>query len=137
MFRTIPSPAILITDDDRAFRETLESLFVPIGFRTFLAADGEQAVAVIGAEDIHVALLDIQMPRMNGLEAMQRIHQRVASLPCILISGAIDREHPPVCDAFGVLCKPISQKQVTDIVFTALGCTYAWGPEWTSAARGN
>ena len=38
------SPSLLITDDDRDFRETLRDVFRPLGFRTLLAADGEEAV---------------------------------------------------------------------------------------------
>ena len=41
------NPAILITDDDRDFRETLREVFEPRGFATLLAADGEEAIQIV------------------------------------------------------------------------------------------
>ncbi|MDA0660232.1 MAG: response regulator [Planctomycetota bacterium] len=131
MSSPIDSPAILITDDDRAFRETLQSVFAPLGFRTYLAADGVQAVDVVGTQDIHVALLDLQMPRMNGLEALYRIHAQRAALPCILISGAIDALKTLPTEAYSVVSKPVSHKRLREIVFAALHATYSWGSAWT------
>ena len=43
----ITDPALLISDDDLSYRETLESVFAPRGFRILLAGDGEEALHVI------------------------------------------------------------------------------------------
>ena len=60
------TPSILITDDDRDFRETLGGLFEPRGFRTFLAGDGEEALDIIRREQVHLALFDMHI-HLSGI----------------------------------------------------------------------
>jgi CheY-like chemotaxis protein len=64
-------PSILITDDDRGFRETLRGVFEPEGFQTLLAEDGAQAIDIVRSFDVHLLLLDMHMPRLTGLETLR------------------------------------------------------------------
>ncbi|MGL4593886.1 MAG: response regulator [Thermoguttaceae bacterium] len=117
------SPTLLITDDDDAFRESLRDLFEPEGFRTFLAEDGLAAYEIVKSEQIHIALFDMHMPRLNGLEAIKRVHEIHPSLPCILISGALDDliiQAAMDVYAFSVLPKPCSRQLLTKTVRLAL-----------------
>jgi CheY-like chemotaxis protein len=122
-------PSILITDDDRGFRETLRSVFEPQGFRTLLAGDGEEALEIVRREEIHLVLLDMHMPKLTGLETIRLVKQMRALLPCILMSALADddlieqalREH-----AFSVLTKPVSHRKITSTVRSALRWTYNW-----------
>ncbi|HEX4591244.1 MAG TPA: response regulator, partial [Gemmataceae bacterium] len=59
--------SILITDDDRDSRETLRDIVAPEGYRTILAASGEEALEIFHDEPVHVVLLDMHMPRLTGL----------------------------------------------------------------------
>jgi CheY-like chemotaxis protein len=120
------SPSLLITDDDRAFRETLRDVFEPRGFRTLLAADGHEALRIVQQDEVHLVLIDMHMPRLTGVEAIARIKQYRSRLPCILISGNLDDEVRRQVDAFQVLSKPISFDQVTNSVTNALRLTYDW-----------
>ncbi len=125
----IEAPSLLITDDDAAFRETLQEVLEPQGFRTLLAGDGEEALQIVRNEVVHVALFDMHMPRLTGLETLRLVKQIKAMLPCILLSANVDeliveqarREH-----AFSVLAKPITRRQLTGIVRQALEQTYHW-----------
>ena len=122
-------PTILITDDDRAFRETLESVFAPRGFATFLAADGEEAVQVIRNEQIHVVLLDMHMPRLTGLETVQAAREINTVIPFVLITAALDeavRQGAEEAAVFDVLEKPVQLNAVTDVVAQAFRQTYDW-----------
>ena len=78
------SYSILITDDDRDYREALRELVEPEGYRTVLASSGEEALDILREEPIHLALFDMHMPRMTGVEAVEIVHQINAILPCIL-----------------------------------------------------
>ena len=123
------TPSLLITDDDRDFRETLRSVFEPRGFHTFLAGDGEQAVQIVEREHVHLALLDMHMPRLSGLEALREVKRLDARLPCILLSAGLDdaiAEQARQAEAFSVHRKPISFTELTDIVSLAMRQTYNW-----------
>ena len=120
------SPSLLITDDDRDFRETLREMFQTRGFRTLLAADGEEALQIVRASAVHLVLMDMHMPRLSGMEAIERIKQFRSRLPCILISGQLDDEIRSCVQAFDVLSKPVSCAEVTKSVSAALKVTYNW-----------
>ena len=121
----IGSPRLLITDDDRDFRETLGGVFQSRGFTTLLAADGEEAVRVVETEHIHVVLIDMHMPKLTGLEAISRIKEVQQKVPCILISAAMDETiRSQASDAFSLLEKPVSFKSVTETVSLALATAY-------------
>ncbi len=116
-------PTLLITDDDAAFRETLRDLFEPEGFRTFLAEDGLQACEIVKIHAVDIAILDMHMPRLDGLETIKRFHTIKPQLPCILLSAALDEMIVRAAEeifVFSVLAKPCSRQQVTTLVHRAL-----------------
>lgn len=117
-------PTLLITDDDLAFRETLRDVFEPEGYRTFLAEDGLQACEIVKAEAVDLALLDMHMPPIDGLETIRRFHEIKPKLPCILLSAALDEVIVKAAReilVFSVLAKPCSRQQVVSLVRRALG----------------
>ena len=125
----IENPSLLITDDDRDFRETLRDAFEPRGFRTLLAGDGREALEIIRHERVHLLLLDMYMPRLTGLETIRRVKLFDESLPCILMSADLDErlaEEALRAHAFSVLRKPVRFAEVTRVVWTALQLTYDW-----------
>jgi len=125
----LETPSLLIADDDLGFRETLQGVFEPRGFRTLLAGDGQEALRIVCREKVHLVLLDVHMPKLTGLETLRLLKQHRALLPCILLSAQLDqriveqaqREH-----AYLVLSKTITIGQITSAVRQALECTYAW-----------
>src|SRR5688572_33495318 len=99
------TPRLLITDDDRDFRETVAGVLSDRGFETLQAADGEEALDIVSRHEVHLLLLDMQMPRLTGLETIERLREQPAAtwqpagisssiiaLPWILISGALDEQ---------------------------------------------
>lgn len=123
------SPRLLITDDDRDFRETLRSIFERRGFCTLLAGDGQEALDIVQQQQVHVVLIDMHMPRMSGLEMIRQAKLTHAEMPCILISAALDEhlaEEARRADVFSQLAKPISLLDVTETVGAAMRQTYGW-----------
>ena len=123
----IDTPQLLISDDDRDFRFTLQSVFEDIGFDTMLAANGAEAVEIVRQETVHVVLIDMHMPRKTGLEAIREIKLVSESIPCILLSGALDESiRGQATDAFSLLEKPVNFKTVRKTVSDALADIYGW-----------
>ena len=65
-------PNLLITDDDSAFRKVICESLSRGGFRVTEACDGQEAIDVLDQTKIHVALVDVHMPRVDGLALMQQ-----------------------------------------------------------------
>jgi CheY-like chemotaxis protein len=132
-------PTMLITDDDGAFRQTLQSAFSPRGFRTLLASDGDEALDILRRERVHLLLTDMHMPRMNGLEIIQQIRPCRLILPWILISARVDDQlvrKARDLHAFSVLRKPVRFPEVVGAVREAMRVTYGWtGEDSESGSR--
>lgn len=125
----LQTPSLLITDDDRDFRETLGGVFEARGFRTLLAGDGEEALRIVGSEPVHLMLLDMHMPRLTGLETIRRVKAIWSILPCILLSARLDEtlaDEARAANAFSVLAKPVRYSDLTGMVSRAMRLTYDW-----------
>jgi DNA-binding response OmpR family regulator len=83
-------PQLLITDDDDDFRMSLGEALNRRGYRTVLACDGLEALEVIQHNQIHLALLDVHMPRLDGLSMLRSLRDTRPTLPCILMSAKLD-----------------------------------------------
>src|SRR5437016_5618426 len=96
--KTVPSEpfSILITDDDSGSREAIREIVEPEGYRTLLASSGEEAVDIVREKNVHLALLDVHMPRLTGLETVQLVHQINEVLPCILVTANASEDRKSV-----------------------------------------
>lgn len=115
--------SILVTDDDPAIRETFRDIFEPVGFRTLLAESGEEAIDIVKDQDVDLALMDMHLPRLSGLETMTLVRQIKGVLPMILISAESDDNllrRALSAHAFCVLAKPVSRNVVIYVVTRAL-----------------
>ena len=77
---------ILVVDDDKEIAELVEIHLVGDGFRVFKAYDGHEAMRVMEKEKIMLAVLDIMMPGMSGIELCQRIREK-SNIPIIMLSA--------------------------------------------------
>lgn len=77
---------ILVVDDDKAITDAIEVYLNNEGYNIFKAYDGIQALNVLQDEDIHLILMDIMMPNMNGTRATIRIREE-KQLPIIMLSA--------------------------------------------------
>jgi CheY-like chemotaxis protein len=119
--------SILITDDDAGCREAMRSIVEPEGYLTFLASSGEEALEIVQTRTIHLALLDMHLPRLTGLETLQLVRQMNAVLPCILVTADANEiliRQAFRAQAFSVIPKPVSKNVVLYTVVRALVRVY-------------
>ncbi|MEE9591247.1 MAG: response regulator [Thermodesulfobacteriota bacterium] len=102
--------SILIVDDDSGMTDTLTDVFDEMGYTVAVAEDGFAAIDKIKRELYDVALMDIKMPRMNGVETFKEIKKINPSMKVIMMTayameelikealreGALDVIHKPL-----------------------------------------
>lgn len=121
--------SILIADDDAGNRDTLSGLLKDRGFNTVVAADGSEAVEIVQVTMVHLVLIDMHMPRLTGLEAVQMIQQMNALLPAILMTAEATREiiqRAFQAQVYSVIPKPVNPNIVLHTLTRAL--TQFYGP---------
>ena len=78
--------SILIVDDDQDIVRFMNVNLMQEGFKVFSAYNGEEALEIINNNSIQIAILDIMMPQMDGIELCRRIREK-HSLPIIFLSA--------------------------------------------------
>ncbi|PSB50865.1 hypothetical protein C7B67_12950 [filamentous cyanobacterium Phorm 6] len=123
------SPLILLAEDNEANISTVSSYLKAKGYRILLAKNGEEAIALAKSENPNLILMDIQMPGMDGLEAMQqiRLDPNLVDLPIIALTALAmtgDRDRCLAAGANDYLTKPVKLKQLAATIqhlLTSLG----------------
>lgn len=124
--REIPY-SVLIADDDPDCRETLRDIVEPEGFRAILASSGEEALEIIQESPVHLALFDMHMNRLTGLETVQLVHQFNSLLPCILVTADATEDlmrQAFSVRAYSVIPKPVSRNVLLYTMVKALMKVY-------------
>jgi DNA-binding response OmpR family regulator len=84
--RNINNARILVVDDDREIAAAIEKLLVMEGYKVIRAHDGLAALDALACSQIHLILLDIMMPRLDGLSATMKIRES-RNIPIIMLSA--------------------------------------------------
>ena len=119
--RTIHRPSVLIVEDDEDMRTILTQLLEYQGWTTFAAGDGLEGLAMLQQHRPSLILLDLAMPRMDGLQfrAAQRQlpDKRLASVPCVIVSALHDApSYKSDLNAADVLVKPFDADRLLKAV---------------------
>jgi len=77
---------ILVVDDEQEIADLVEIYLVSDGYKVFKASNAQDGLAILDKEDIHLVLLDIMMPGMNGLEMCKKIRE-TNNIPIIMLSA--------------------------------------------------
>ena len=83
----VPKPRVLVVDDDKAVRESLRRSLEFNGYTVALAADGAEALAAIAATAPDVVVMDVMMPRLDGLEATRALRAAGHDLPILVLTA--------------------------------------------------
>lgn len=82
-----PKPRVLVVDDDKAVRESLRRSLEFNGYDVALAADGAEALAGIAAAAPDVVVMDVMMPRLDGIEATRALRKAGNDLPILVLTA--------------------------------------------------
>lgn len=78
--------AVLVCDDDKEIVDAIEIYLSQEGYQIYKAYDGEQALEILGHEDIQLLIMDVMMPKLDGIRATLKIRE-YSSIPIIILSA--------------------------------------------------
>ena len=83
---------LLVVEDDKIIREGICEFLSEFGYKTYQAEDGKQAISIYENNEINLAILDIQLPYINGLEVLKKIRE-TSDIPAIMLTAFSDEEY--------------------------------------------
>jgi CheY-like chemotaxis protein len=122
----VSAPLVLLAEDDEDVRALAEFVLRREGFEVTAVADGQAALDAATERTPAVAVLDVSMPRVDGLEAARRLRERpeTSAIPIMLLTARItelDRERGRDAGVDAQLDKPFSPAVLADRVKELLG----------------
>ncbi len=117
---------ILVIDDEAEIRRSVKMILEYEGYDVTEASSGPEGLAIVEREPPDLVFLDIKMPGLDGLEALQRIRQTNESLPVVIISGhgtVSTAVEATKLGAFDFIEKPLASERVLVTIRNALDQT--------------
>ncbi|MFK7801787.1 MAG: response regulator [Anaerolineae bacterium] len=110
---------ILIVDDNTIMHRTLTLIIRKTGHQTLVAADGLKAIEIIASTTIDLAIVDMTMPHMSGLELVKHIrsHETDTRMPIVFLTGSgreSDHKSAVELGIDGFLTKPVSSHELRE-----------------------
>src|SRR3954468_13941300 len=106
---------ILVVEDEPTLRETLAEALESEGYRVVAAGDGEAAVEAFGRESPDLVLLDLMLPRLNGIEVTRRL-RATSSVPILMLTARdseVDKVVGLEIGADDYVTKPFSLRELS------------------------
>ena len=124
-FQQKSAPTILIAEDNDANASTISSYLQAKGYRLLIAKNGQEAISLAQSDTPDLILMDIQMPQVDGLDAIQQIRREphFVDVPVIAITALAmngDRERCLAVGANAYLSKPFTLKQLASTIHQLL-----------------
>src|SRR5512134_2335593 len=114
---------ILVVDDEPDFVLAIETLLLSSGFVVSTAADGAAALHQLQTGNYDLALLDVRMPRISGMEVLRHMSERFPETQAIMLTGVSDIRQAVECmrlGAYSYLTKPPSSDELLSVIGRAL-----------------
>ncbi len=115
--------SVLIVDDEEIMREILQALLEREGCRVSLAASGEEGLSLARSQPFDVAVVDVMMPGIDGIETLDELRKLDDELPVILITAFASVENAIAAmkrGAFDYVTKPFKNEEVLVVVRNAV-----------------
>lgn len=101
---------ILIVDDERDVREILRDFFKMQGYEVLVAEDGQNALDTFNSNKPDAAIVDIQMPVMDGIKFSKKVLKKNCKFPIIMITGYVEKYS--FDDLIGIGVKDVLKKPI-------------------------
>ena len=122
---------ILVSDDELSMRQFLEILLKKEGHQVVCAGDGQEAWVRFQAEPFDLVISDIKMPKMDGLELLQKVKEQRPSLAVIMVTAYASPEDAIAAmkaGAYDYLTKPFKLEEIKSVIRNALELTEGQAP---------
>jgi DNA-binding response OmpR family regulator len=119
-------PLVLIADDDEDILQLVAYRLERAGYRILTASDGQEALSIALDRDPDLAVLDVMMPKLTGLEVTERIRAEGKQMPIVLLTARVQDEDLArgfEAGADDSIRKPFSPEDLRARVQTILGRT--------------
>lgn len=83
---------IMLVDDEERFLQTTQKMITKKGYEVLIAASGAECLKKLEEEQVHVVILDVKMPGMDGIETLKHIKQRFPLMEVIMLTGHANTE---------------------------------------------
>jgi len=118
---TKPLPTVLVVDDSISMRRLLSQLVIDAGYRALTASNGMDALQILGRERVDLLLVDMEMPRMNGLELSAHLRSQpdTQTLPIGMITSRSSEKHQHQAAQVGIdryFVKPYRDDDVIEFI---------------------
>jgi DNA-binding response OmpR family regulator len=114
---------ILVVDDEEDTANMLADFLNKKGYETDIALDGREAIDKVKEERPHIVLLDIKMPGMDGIEALQKIREIDKEVGVIMVTALEDDAVGKKCvemGAYDYITKPLSLEYLEGVLMVKL-----------------
>lgn len=114
---------ILVVDDDSAVLSFLEHFLTKKMYQVFTAKSGPEAIEIVQKEPLHLVLLDIRMPMMNGIEVLKEIKKVNPKIGVIMITAVQEEEIAQEAMKLGAddyICKPFDIEYLENSVLAKI-----------------
>ena len=123
----IPMPkkdfSILVVDDEETFRYLLTSLITTAGYKVDTVSDGVAAINAVQGKLYHAVLLDVKMPKVDGIEVLKFIKNNYPGVEVIMLTGAADVKTAVECmriGAYDFITKPTTADELLATINRAI-----------------
>jgi len=114
---------ILVVDDDEVIRNLLMDTLSTMGYQTWGASNGEEALAVLNQKKVDIVITDIKMPKVDGVRLLKKIKETQPDLPVLIITAysfAYSQDQALKSGADGFLAKPFRIGKMEELIKSAL-----------------
>ena len=113
-----PKCSILIVDDELPVRESLRVLLKP-HYEIYTASNGKEALKILKKQKVHLITLDLNMPKLSGIQTLREIRKINSKVPIVIITGFATKQEQMEAALYGVkavICKPFATKELISAI---------------------